>query len=196
MDEYELLQIEQFLTKAAATGNEFIPVGENGTFKIRAYVLVQYIAEQRGYITGASLTPINSNLTQLNTDVAKKVDKSSIVNNLNSTSGTAVLSAAQGRILKGIIDGFASQVGTGIIGEAIPTTEPITEGFGIYTVSTPGVYVNFLDINGDQIEVFEADLVNGLVQLWGNDGVWEKQVTQVNSNDPESSETGFVQVPQ
>src|SRR5690606_16648339 len=144
----------------------------------------------------ASLNPVINNVSGLLADMPNKIDKSSIVNNLNSTSSTAVLSAAQGRRLKGIIDGFASQVGTGIIGEAIPGTEPITTGFGIYTVSTTGVYVNFLNAEGDPIEVTEDNLTagnGGLVQLWGNNNVWEKHVTAIDDGTvaPETDDDIF-----
>lgn len=133
---------------------------------------------------------------ELNILVEQKIDTDKIADNLQTNSDSFVLSARQGKVLNDLIANFSGQIGSGIIGEAFPATTPISEGFGIYTVSTAGIYTNFLDSSGDPIEVLEADLVGGLVQLWGSDNVWEMNVTQVNSNDPESSETGYIQVPQ
>lgn len=184
-DEHDLIKIPEFVRKLSPTGQEDIPVAdETGTYKVNANALIALVAAAQGYLKQASLNPVINNVSGLLADMPNKIDKSSIVNNLNSTLSTAVLSAAQGRVLKGIIDGFASQVGTGIIGEATPGTEPITAGFGIYTVSTPGVYTNFRDVEGDPIEVLAADLEGGLVQLWGNDNVWDKNITSVDISDP------------
>lgn len=190
MAEYDLIKIREFVHKGNPTGKEEIPIADaSGTYKTPADTLIAMVATAKGFIKTSALVPLNN-------AISTKLDKSSVIDSLTSASTVNPVSAKQAKILNDKIAGFASQVGTGIIGEATPETDPISEGFGIYTVSIPGIYVNFQDVNGDPIEVLGPDLDGGLVQLWGNDGIWEMHVTQVNSNDPESSETGFVQVPQ
>lgn len=190
MAEYDLIKIREFVHKGNPTGKEEIPIADaSGTYKTPADTLIAMVATTNGFIKGTALIPLNNAISQkadksalipINNAIAGKIDKTAVVDNLNSNSATAPVSAKQAKILNDKIAGFASQVGTGIIGEATPETDPISEGFGIYTVSIPGIYVNFKDINGDPIEVTEENLTagnGGLVQLWGNDGVWEKHVT-------------------
>lgn len=188
---YDLIKLEEFVIKPSATGQEYIAVGQNGTYRIKSSDLINAVATQQGFIKAVALTPLNNKVgaletdtAQLKIDVPKKIDKTSIVDNLNTPSSTSVLSAKQGKILNDRIADFSGQIGSGIIGEAKPSTMPITEGFGIYVVSDPGTFVNFPDINGDPLIVSQADLDSGLVQLWGNDNVWEKHITLVDVFTP------------
>ena len=191
MAEYDLIKISEFVNKGNPTGKEEIPIADaSGTYKTPADTLIAMVATAKGFIKASALVPLNN-------AISTKLDKSSVIDSLTSNSAINPVSAKQAKILNDKIAGFASQIGTGIIGEATPETEPISEGFGIYTVSAPGIYVNFKDINGNPIEVTEDNLtagIGGLVQLWGNDNVWEKHVTIIDDGTvaPESASDVFV----
>lgn len=62
-------------------------------------------------------------------------------------------------------------------------TKPVPTGFYRYSVSTPGVYVYFLDINSNAIEVTTEDMSKGFVEIWVNDGVAEKVIQYINISD-------------
>lgn len=102
--------------------------------------------------------------------------------NIEAVSGGEVYNKIE--VINDLIDNFSGQIGSGIIGEAFPATIPISEGFGIYTVSTAGTFVNFKDVNNDPLIVSQAELDSGLVQLWGNNNIWEKHVTLVDVFTP------------
>ena len=102
--------------------------------------------------------------------------------NTDAVSGGEVYNKIE--VINDLIANFSGQIGSGIIGEAFPTTIPISEGFGIYTVSTAGTFVNFKDVNNAPLIVLQADLDSGLVQLWGNNNIWEKHITLVDVFTP------------
>ena len=102
--------------------------------------------------------------------------------NTESVSGGEVYNKIE--VINDLIANFSGQIGSGIIGEAFPATIPISEGFGIYTVSTAGTFVNFKDVNNAPLIVSQSDLDSGLVQLWGNNNIWEKHVTLVDVFTP------------
>lgn len=102
--------------------------------------------------------------------------------NTQAVSGGEVYNKIE--VINDLIASLSGQIGSGIIGEAFPATIPISEGFGIYTVSTSGAFVNFKDVNNDPLIVSQADLDSGLVQLWGNNNIWEKHVTIVDVFTP------------
>lgn len=102
--------------------------------------------------------------------------------NTDAVSGGEVYNKIE--VINDLIANFSGQIGSGIIGEAFPTTIPISEGFGIYTVSTAGTFVNFKDVNNAPLIVLQADLDSGLVQLWGNNNIWEKHITLVDIFTP------------
>lgn len=161
MAEYNLIKIEEFVVKPNVTGNEWIPAGLGGTYRIKASAIRDYSISSKNLLS-----------------------RNDVINNLTSTSFNQPVSALQAKILKDLIDGFAAQIGSGIIGEAVPSTIPITEGFGIYLVSTAGTYTNFLDSDSNPIVVTSADLQNGIVQLWGNNNVWEKHIIEFQMYAP------------
>lgn len=195
---YDLIKLEEFVIKPSATGQEYIAVGQNGTYRIKSSDLINAVATQQGFIKAVALTPLNNQVSSLNTsvgslnvktselrtDVDSKIPQANVVNNLTTPSSAFVLSAKQGKILNDRISDFASQIGSGILGEAKPDTVPIVARFGIYTVSDPGTFINFPDINSDPLIVSQAELDSGLVQLWGNDNVWEKHVTLIDVFTP------------
>ena len=216
---YDLIKLEEFVIKPSATGEEYIAVGQNGTYRIKSSDLINAVAAQQGFIKAVALTPLNNQVSSLNTsvsslntsvsslntsvgslntsvgslnvktselrtDVDSKIPQANVVNNLTTPSSAFVLSAKQGKILNDRISDFASQIGSGILGEAKPDTVPIVARFGIYTVSDPGTFINFPDINSDPLIVSQAELDSGLVQLWGNDNVWEKHVTLIDVFTP------------
>ena len=102
--------------------------------------------------------------------------------NTEAVSGGEVYNKIE--VINDLIANFSGQIGSGIIGEALPETIPISEGFGIYTVSTAGTFVNFKDVNNTPLIVSQSDLDSGLVQLWGNNNIWEKHVTLVDVFTP------------
>ena len=102
--------------------------------------------------------------------------------NTDAVSGGEVYNKIE--VINDLIANFSGQIGSGIISEAFPTTIPISEGFGIYTVSTAGTFVNFKDVNNAPLIVLQADLDSGLVQLWGNNNIWEKHITLVDVFTP------------
>lgn len=119
---------------------------------------------------------------------ASSVKKKDVINNLISDFIDKPLASIQGKVLNNRIDGLtetidniASHVASGVAGEASPSTVPISEGFAIYTAKTSGIYIDFIDDLGVPIEVTTADLNAGLVQLWGNDNVWSKNITHIDS---------------
>ena len=188
---YDLIKLEEFVIKPSATGQEYVAVGQNGTYRIKSSDLINAVASQQGFIKAVALTPLNNQVASLSSqtaslrvDVDSKIPKANIIDNLNTSSSSFVLSAKQGKILNDLIANFSGQIGSGIIGEAFPATIPISEGFGIYTVSTAGTFVNFKDVNDDPLIVSQADLDSGLVQLWGNDNVWDKHITLVDVFTP------------
>lgn len=195
MAEYSLIKIEEFVVKPVVTGNEWIPAGLGGTYRIKASVLMDALIKLRNLLSGTDVinnlnsTSSNQPVSALQAKILKdlvdsKIDLDKIIDNLTTDSDQFVLSARQGKVLHDLIEGFAGQIGSGIIGEAVPSTDPISVGFGIYTTSTEGVYINFLDSLGNPIEVTNSDLIagsGGLVQLWGNDNIWEKHVTIIDN---------------
>lgn len=99
--------------------------------------------------------------------------------NPNPKVRTAKHREVEFKILDYIDDGLSS-VASGIKGEATPSTVPSGVGFEIYNVSTVGTYTNFKDSSSTAIEITQSDLDSGLVQLWGQDGVWEKHITAID----------------
>ena len=156
-EQHDLIKISEFIEKLTPSGSEYIPIGEGqNTFKVKASTIISLM--------------IGANIDD----------------NLHSLSASRTLSARQGKILNDLvqglsieIDGIISHAGTGVVGEASPSTIPINNGFGIYTVSTPGTYTNFKTSGGLSIDVTQSELNSGLVQLWGNNNVWKKHITLV-----------------
>ena len=66
--------------------------------------------------------------------------------------------------------------GTGITGEAIPSTDPPDTGFYRYSTTTPGTYINFPDSGGIPLSVSTADFTGKICELWGTNNVWKKVV--------------------
>ncbi|EHO13853.1 hypothetical protein [Myroides odoratimimus] len=64
--------------------------------------------------------------------------------------------------------------------KAEPTTRPTPTGFWIYSVSTPGKYIYFIDKEGNAIDVYANDLSKGIVEIWVNNGVAEKVIQHIN----------------
>lgn len=113
------------------------------------------------------------------------------LNNPNSVTLPTTL-AVYNSIL-GIINDYTSkiatvseQASTAIEDEATPTTVPIdtTNKFVKYSIATAGTYTNFPDASGTAIVVLTAeqapdgvaDLDKGVVELWGKNGVWSKNI--------------------
>lgn len=196
-EEFDLIQIKDFNAASSASNNDFLPVYQSGvTRKIGLNILANAIISINGIIKETDvINNLNSNIQNkpvsayqanlLKQMIDNKIDINKIIDNLTTNSDQFVLSARQGKVLYDLIESFSSQIGSGIIGEAIPSTVPISEGFGIYTTSTAGIYDNFLDSLGAPIEVTQPDLDSGLVQLWGNNNVWDKQVTAINFKESE-----------
>lgn len=63
------------------------------------------------------------------------------------------------------------------------TTKPFPTGFWRYSISSPGTYIYFLDIDGKPIEVTSNDLSQGIVEIWVNNGISEKVIQYINIED-------------
>lgn len=83
----------------------------------------------------------------------------------------------------------------GSIGVATPETEPEdTEDIVLYTAIEPGEYTHFLNESGEPIVLTEDDFRDSFVQLWGNNNQgWRVKKTTID-DEPEPSNTGFIQV--
>ncbi|AYD48190.1 right-handed parallel beta-helix repeat-containing protein [Arachidicoccus soli] len=89
----------------------------------------------------------------------------------------------------GKIATVSEQASTAIVGVAATDTVPVdtTNLFAKYSVAAAGTYTNFLDASSAPIVVQTAaeatdgiaDLDKGIVELWGKNGVWSKNITPI-----------------
>lgn len=93
---------------------------------------------------------INTNAGDIAALVSGKVDKASLVDNLLSTFADKVLSANQGRVLKGLIDGLAGQLGGHTVATSVPAGAVFTDTETLTSLDLTANILSYVDENGVQ----------------------------------------------
>jgi len=119
-------------------------------------------------------------------------------NDLSAPSQDTILTTIGTKnVIQGVQDDYNEKIGivsaqasTSIVGVADPSTVPVdtTDKFRKYSVKVAGIYSNFLDVNGAPIEVvaadpansIEGDLDSGIVELWGQNNIWTKNIQKIS----------------